>query len=366
MNKNEFSNPIRTAIEIAVYLLLIFALVAWCLQIVRPFISFVAWGAVIAVAMYAPFLKLRKALGGSNKLAALMFTVVGLGVFIVPVWMFGGSIIESGQSAYASFDAGEFTIPPPNDSVKSWPLVGEKLYVGWNAASSNLEEFLKDHSEQVTPIAMKAVSGIAGLGLSILQFIAATLLAAAMLANADSVKIMMTRLCRRLVGDQAEDMLALTTATIRSVTVGVLGIAVIQAIAGGAGMMVMGVPGAGIWALLILVLAIAQLPPLLVLLPVIIYVFSTNDSTMAGVLFTVWCLLVSFSDAVLKPLLLGRGVEAPMLVILLGAIGGMISAGIIGLFLGAVILALGYKLFQAWLTSGAPETGEAALESGAE
>ena len=124
-------------------------------------------------------------------------------------------------------------------------------------------------------------------------------------------------------------------------------------------------PAAGIWALVILILAVAQLPPLLVLLPAIVYVFSTNDSTAAAVLFTIWSIAVSFSDAVLKPLLLGRGVEAPMLVILLGAIGGMIMSGIIGLFLGAVILALGYKLFQSWIDAGedslekpVPETAE--------
>jgi predicted PurR-regulated permease PerM len=112
------------------------------------------------------------------------------------------------------------------------------------------------------------------------------------------------------------------------------------------------VPAAGVWALFILILAVAQLPPLLVLLPAIIYVFSTGDSTTTAVVFTIWSVLVSFSDAALKPLLLGRGVEAPMLVILLGAIGGMIHSGIVGLFLGAVILALGYKLLLAWLAEG--------------
>jgi predicted PurR-regulated permease PerM len=130
---------------------------------------------------------------------------------------------------------------------------------------------------------------------------------------------------------------------------GVLGIAFIQAFAGGLGMVIIGIPGAGLWALFILVLAIAQLPPLLVLLPAIIYVFSTNDNTTAAVIFTVWSLIVSFSDTFLKPMLLGRGVNVPMLVILLGAIGGMISAGIVGLFVGAVVLALGYTLFQDWL-----------------
>jgi len=139
---------------------------------------------------------------------------------------------------------------------------------------------------------------------------------------------------------------------VRSVTIGVLGIAFIQALLGGIGMVAVGVPAAGVWALLVLLLAIAQVPLLVVFLPIIAYVFSTDQSTAVAVVFAIWSIVVSFADAALKPMLLGRGVDAPMIVILLGAIGGMLLSGIIGLFLGAVVLALGYKLLQAWLESG--------------
>ena len=147
----------------------------------------------------------------------------------------------------------------------------------------------------------------------------------------------------------------MSTSTIRSVAVGVIGIAFIQAVLGGLGMMFAGVPAAGLLAIFILVLAIAQLPPLLILGPVAFYVFSA-ESTTVSLIFLVWSIIVSFSDAVLKPLFLGRGVDVPMLVILLGAIGGMISSGIVGLFVGAVILALGYKLVGEWLSWGEPAT----------
>ena len=150
----------------------------------------------------------------------------------------------------------------------------------------------------------------------------------------------------------------LSTATIRSVAVGVIGIAFIQALLGGLGMMFAGVPAAGLLAIVILVLAIAQLPPILVLLPVIFYVFSVESTTVA-VIFMVWSILVSMSDAVLKPIFLGRGVDAPMLVILLGAIGGMITSGIVGLFIGAVILALGYNLYRVWLKWDDPAVEDA-------
>jgi len=358
MEQSDLRAPVRASIEITVYLLLIFAIVAWCLRIVSPFVGFVVWGTVIAVAVYSPFVALRRKLGGRNKLAVALFALFGLAVILVPAWMFAGSLLDTAQSLRGSFESGQFHIPPPDESVKDWPLVGTSLYQNWSEAAANFQGWLEAHSAQLQPIFTGALGKAAGLGLSILQFVLATLIAAAMLANDESAKAMIERLARRLVGDGAEEMIKLVTSTVRSVTVGVLGIAAIQAVLGGAGMMLVGVPAAGVWALIILILAIAQLPPLIVLLPAIIYVFSSNDSTVVSVIFAIWSILVSFADAVLKPMLLGRGVEAPMLVILLGAIGGMLYSGIIGLFLGAVILALGYKLFMSWLTSGEESAGE--------
>jgi predicted PurR-regulated permease PerM len=352
MNASTTSGAVRTAIEISIYLLLVLALVVWCYRIISPFIPFILWGTIIAVALYTPFVKLRSALGGRNKLAVFVFATLGLAVFIVPVYLFGESLVTLAKGVTATLETGEFSVPTANESIRSWPVIGEKLYQNWASAAANFEGWLQAHNEQVKGVLQAVLAGIAGLGLSLLQLAASVLIAAALLANDQAAKLAMHRLGRRLVGDTADEFVNLTTATIRSITIGVLGIAFIQAVAGGAGMALVGVPLAGLWALVILVLAIAQLPPLVVLLPAIIYVFSTNDNTTAAIVFTIWSAVVSTSDAFLKPLLLGRGVEAPMLVILLGAIGGMLYSGIIGLFLGAVILALGYKLAMAWLQMG--------------
>jgi len=357
MMQSNSDSPIRTAIEIAVYLLLILTIVVWCGQIIAPFISFIIWGTIIAVAVYKPFLKLRAALGERSKPAIFIFVVIGLSLFIIPAWMFAGSIIESGQEVKTSFESGQFQVPPPGEAVKDWPLIGKKVFTVWDTASTNLGKFLTDYNDQLMGIAERVLKGAAGVFLSIVQMIAATLIAAVLLANDKATVAAIHRFFRRLVGEKAEEVVQLTTATIRSITVGVIGIAFIQAVLGGAGMMIMGIPAAGVWALFILILAIAQLPPLLVLLPAILYVFSTGEGTTAAIIFTIWSILVSFSDALLKPLLLGRGVEAPMLVILLGAIGGMIHSGIVGLFIGSVILALGYKLLIAWLSSGEGDDG---------
>ena len=361
MNTHTHASAVRTAVEIAVNLLLIFIILAWCLQILSPFISLIVWAGVIAIAMYKPFLKLQGLLGGSRKLAATVFAVVGLAVVIVPGWLFVDSILESATQFRTAVEAGTFEIPPPGENVKDWPMVGERVYTQWTDASDNLEQWLGDHAETVKAVVGGLFGKLAGVGVSVLQFVVSILIATAFLANAGSVGHGMSLLSRRLVGDRGDEFLKLSTSTVTSVAVGVLGIAFIQAVLAGVGMVAVGVPASGILALVVLILAIAQLPPWLVLLPVIFYVFSVEDSTVVAVVFAVWSIAVSFADMVLKPIMLGRGVEAPMLVILLGAIGGMIMSGIIGLFVGAVVLALGYKLLEAWVTQDT--SGEEAAES---
>ena len=356
MSQNSLSGPVRNAIEIAVYLLLIAAIVVWCFRIVAPFIPFLLWGMIIAIAVYTPFLALRRALGGRNKLAVLIFVVLGLGIVILPTWMFAGSLIESAQQLRGNLESGQFEIAPPGENVKDWPLIGERVYEQWSEAAANFEDWLEEHSDQVKGLVEAGLGKVVGIGAAVLQFVLATLIAGAMLANDESSKTMIRRFVARLVGARVDEFLDLTTATVRSVTIGVLGIAFIQALLGGIGMVAVGVPAAGVWALLVLLLAIAQVPLLVVFLPIIAYVFSTDQSTTVAVVFAIWSLAVSFADAALKPMLLGRGVDAPMIVILLGAIGGMLLSGIIGLFLGAVVLALGYKLLEAWLRQSEEES----------
>lgn len=345
--------PTTLAIEIAIRLGVIFLILAWCLQIITPFIGLVAWGAIIAVAIYKPFLKLVEKLGGRKKLAVTLIAVVSIAAILIPVISLSSSMIESATTIGAQISTGEVNIAPPSESVREWPLIGEKAYALWNQASVDLSALLNKHPDQVATIGHKLIGAAKGVGAGVIQFIISMLIAAAFLSGAESAGTAVRKLATRLAGDRGEPLLELSTATIRSVAVGVIGIAFIQAVAGGLGMMFAGVPAAGLLAIVILVLAIAQLPPILVLLPVIFYVFSVESTTVA-VIFTIWSVLVSMSDAVLKPIFLGRGVDAPMLVILLGAIGGMITSGIVGLFIGAVILALGYKLLQVWLEWGEP------------
>jgi predicted PurR-regulated permease PerM len=350
----------QQAIDTAITLILVFGIIAWCFRILGPFLSVTLWAAIIAVALHKPFQKLTSLLGDRQKLSALAIALLGVLLVIVPLWMMTSSMLESVSTLSHRVEAGTLAVPPPNEKVKEWPVIGEKAYNQWTIASENMTGFLQQHKDQIKLISSAVLGKIAGIGLSAVQFFFSILIAIAFLMNAEKITYGVRLLSRRLAGDKGEALRSLAVATIRSVAVGVLGISAIQAILAGAGMMLMGVPAAGILALLVLIFAIAQLPPWAIMVPVVIYVFSVEGSSAATIAFTIWSISVSFMDMALKPMLLGRGVDAPMLVILLGAIGGMIVSGIIGLFVGAVVLAFGYMLMIAWLKAGETKPAEPA------
>ncbi|MDH3685610.1 MAG: AI-2E family transporter [Myxococcales bacterium] len=336
----------RQVIETAIRLGTV-ALIAWiCLVILRPFVMPVAWGLIIAVAIFPLHTKLVSALG--SRLALVLFAVVGLAILIVPTVLLMTSSVEAIHRTHEAYEEGTLHVPPPRPEVAEWPVIGERTFEVWSAASRNLTATIERYGSQVKQVAGAALSAAAGAGGIVLQFVIAILVAAALMANAEPGHRFVRQFATRLAGDDGADFVDLATATTRSVAQGVLGIALIQAVLAGMGMLAVGVPAAGVWALGVLILAIVQLPPILVLGPVIVYVFSANE-TLPAVLFMIWGIGVSFADTLLKPLLLGRGIDVPMLVILLGAIGGMMAAGVIGLFVGAIVLALAYKLFTAWL-----------------
>ncbi len=350
------STPVQTnmdftqiTIEAAIRLGLLMLLAAWCFMIVSPFIEPVMWGVIIAVAIYPLFVKLKSTLGDRNKLAAVVYTLLALAFLITPTLLISDSIIETSQAISEKYEQGQLQVPPPNENVKGWPLVGEKLYAFWSQASTNLQGAVETYEPQLNQVGEKIIGIAAGAGSGILHFIISIIISGILVANAPGAYNITLKTFSRLTNDKQGEMFAnLSRDTIRSIAQGVIGIAMIQALLSAVGMYMMDVPAWGLWTLFILVLAIAQLPPLLVLAFVIVYVWTSADTTPA-VIFTIYALIVSGSDSFLKPLLLGRGLKTPMLVILLGAIGGMIMSGIIGLFIGAVILALGYELFMEWL-----------------
>ena len=347
------------AIETAIRLGLIFLLLSWCLDIIRPFILPVIWGIIIAVAIYPLFLKLKSAMGGRNKLAATLYTLIMVALLITPTVMISSSLIESSQNIAEKVKKGTLEIPPPNKNVSEWPLVGKKVFKIWTQAADNLKNTLNTYSSTVKKVAQAIVGAAAGAGGTILQFVLSIIISGVFLATASGGHNTTLKISQRLAGDSSgKQFTALTIATIRSVATGVLGVAIIQTILAAIGLYLIGFPAWGLWTILVMVLAIAQIPQLILFGPMIAYVFSYAEPTPA-IIFTIWSIFVSVSDGFLKPLFLGRGMSTPMLVVLLGAIGGMMLSGIIGLFIGAVVLALGYELFIAWLNNSVPTVEEA-------
>jgi predicted PurR-regulated permease PerM len=339
---------LKNTLEAAVRLAVLGLLFYFCLQITSPFILVLMWAAIVAIAVYPLYLVLVPLLGNREGLTATLMVLVTLAALIVPVVNMSSSLIDTAQGINEKIAAGTLHIQPPNESVREWPLVGEKIYTAWSMASESLSDAAVQYTEELVSLSHSSLAIIGSVGGALFTFIFATIFAGVFLPNAKAGYELTVKLMSRLADHRGKEFADLTIQTVRSVAQGVVGVALIQATLSGIGLVLIDVPAAALWALLVLVFAIAQLPPILVLGPIMVWVFSVNDTTPA-VIFMIYGIVVSSSDAFLKPLFLGRGMDIPMPVILIGAIGGMLFAGIIGLFIGAIILALGYSLFMIWL-----------------
>ena len=344
---NVSQEHIRRALEVAIHVGLLILLTAACLLILRPFLPLVAWGIIMAIAAYPAYRKLRNLLGERGKLAAVICSLLFLAVLLVPVALLARTMVDGAQTLSAHIKDGTLHIPPPPANVETWPLIGKPLNSVWTKASTNLTGLLQSQASEIRAMVPRLLSASAGIGLTVLQFVLSIIVAGVLLANSSGCATASRALSNRLFGERGPEFEDLAGSTIRSVTNGILGVAVIQAVLAGVGFLVAGLPGAGLWTLLFLFAAVLQIAVIL-LIPAAIYMFAIASTTKA-VLFLLWCIFVALIDNVLKPMLLGRGVAVPIVVVFLGAIGGFVAIGIIGLFVGAIVLCVGYKLFLAWI-----------------
>ena len=338
---------VSLAIEIAIKVGLVALVVYLSYLIAKPFMAIVVWGIIIAVAISPLVDSIEKRLGHRKKII-IAITVAVIAALLIPTYSLSGKMVESSQTMVQAMQDGNITIPPPTEKVKEWPLIGEKAYSFWDSASKNLKATLTPFSEQIKEFAGTIFSKMGGLIGTIFLFVGSMIIAAVFLIGSEGAEKFYRSISCRIMGAKGDEWATLSTLTVRSVVMGVIGVAVIQATLALIGMALMGVPLAMVWAIAIMFLTIIQIPALLIIAPVIAYVFSQGSGT-AEVVFAIYMLIVGASDGVLKPILMGRGVDVPMLVILIGAIGGMMLMGMIGLFVGAVIFALAYTLFGFWM-----------------
>ena len=349
---------------------LIAFMVVVCVWVFEPFAKFALWALVLAVALYPLHQRLTNNLNGRQGLSATLLVVASLILIGAPTAMLGDSFAGHAKDAYTAFENDTITIKQPNPSVAEWPIIGEKLYHAWSAAADDLPGYLKEYRPQLKQILGKVLGTAADTAGAVLLFLGALIVAGIMMAYGGPGSQAIQRiLCRLTDPMRGVRLQALITATIRSVATGVIGVAFIQALLLGVGFYMAGVPAAGVLSIIVLLIGIAQVPASIIALPVVAYIWWSGDaSTAINIVWTIYLIAAGMADNLLKPLLLGRGVDAPMPVILIGAIGGMVSAGIVGLFIGAVLLAVGYKAFMLWVdddeegTSAEPEKIESTAQ----
>jgi predicted PurR-regulated permease PerM len=340
---------IRNALEAAIRIGILLVLILWCFDIVKPFITIVLWGVIIAIAISPGYESLQVRMGERRGLAAVTLTLLLLLVIMVPASMFTGTIVDGARQTAEVLRTGQLAIPPPPDSVAGWPLIGNKLAAFWALASSNLTEALEKVQPQIKEISRWLLGAAAGAGVGLIKFVASIIVAGVLLPGGGKSAQASERFFRRLAGEGGAAFGQLATSTVRSVARGILGVALIQSTLAGIGLIAVGVPAAGLLTIVALMLCIIQLGPGLIMIPTAIWLFAAGDSQLTAILFTIYMIPVILIDNFLKPILLGRGVDVPMLVIFLGAIGGFISMGIIGLFVGSIVLVVGYTMMMEWL-----------------
>jgi predicted PurR-regulated permease PerM len=347
MNAQSSTNSIY---DTTIRMFILVLIVAWCLMILYPFISIILWSLILALAMHPLHSALARKIGGRPKLASFIIVFSILAIIILPTGLLIGSLVDEVKELKVSYNNGTLSIPPPTEKVKEWPVVGEKLYDFWQKAYVDLEELVIKYKDQLFAAGKKMANGILSAAGGVIQIVAALMIAGVLLCvggAGESIR----KFFRKLAGNRGDEFADMTVRTIASVVKGVIGVALILALLNGIIFMLAGVPYAGIWTLLVFVLGVLQIPLFFITVPVIIYMFATKE-LMPAILWTVLLLVAGLSDNILKPILLGKGAPVPMLVIFIGVIGGFIFSGFIGLFTGAIVMSVGYKLFVGWINSG--------------
>ena len=339
-------------IQLVIRLGLLALLIGWTFLIIRPFVPILTWSAVLAVAFYPAFSWLAKRLGGRPRTAAAILTLVMLGIVIGPAAWLGLSAVEGIKDLASQIGTGDLVLQAAPEQIKSWPLVGPQLYDLWNLAYTNIRAVLREVAPYLKPLAGVMLSFAGSAGVGTLQFLLSVVVAGFLFPYGPQLVDAVRGFLFRIVPEQSEHFVELAGATIRAVSQGVIGVAIIQGLLAGIGLKLAGVPSAGLLAVIVLLLSIVQIGAAIVIIPVIVWIWTDKDVTTA-LLLTIFLVIVGLLDNILKPLVMGRGLTTPTLVILIGVIGGTLAHGIIGLFIGLfigpIILSVAWQLAAAWI-----------------
>lgn len=348
--------------------LFISLLVGLSFWILRPFLVSIIWGIVIVIATWPVLDALQKWPGMGRGLAVTLMTVALLLVFLVPLMFAIVTIARNSQNISTSLKSFEtFSIPKPPEWLNDFPIAGKKITERWTAFSKLGPE---QRSAAVAPYAQRAmrrfVAAAGSTGVTLINFLLTVVFSTVLFAKGEIFREGLLRFSRRLAGRRGEEVVVLAAKAVRGVVLGVLLTAITQAIVGSIGLLITGVPAAALLTAVMFILCLAQLGPLLVLIPAIVWLYASGQAGMGTVLI-VFSVVAGTIDNVLRPFLIRRGANLPLLLIIVGVIGGIIAFGVIGLFVGPVILAVTYTLAKAWVSEEVPveETSLVRVKQGA-
>ncbi len=343
-------------VDIAIRLAVLGLFAYFALQLIAPFFLFLLWAGVLSVALYPAYDWLAGRLGGRKVLSAVIVTLVCLAIVIGPVAVLVVSLVDTLQGWFHAVSDGVFKLPPMPQKLEQLPVIGAKIAEYWKLASNSLQVFVTKIAPLIAPAGGRVLSALAGLSGSVLFFVVSIIIAGFLFVPGPSLASGGRRIADRIIAPRGAAFVDLAGATIRNVSRGVIGVAVIQGLLTGIILAAFAVPLAGLLTFAALVLCIVQIGPALVILPTLIWAWTSWDP-MAALLFTVLMVPVMLVDNVLRPILMSRGLDVPMLVILIGVLGGTIAHGLLGLFLGPVVLAVFYELVIAWVNVGEDRQG---------
>ena len=335
-------------VQLVIRLGLLGLLISWTFVVIRPFVPILSWSAVLVVAFHPVFAWLARHLGGRPRTASAVLTLIMLGIVTGPAAWLGLSAVEGLRYLAGQIGSGDLVLQGAPERIRNWPLIGPQLYAFWNEAYTNVRAALREVAPYLKPLAGMMLSFAGNTGIGMLQFLLSVVVAGFLLPYGAQLVAALRGFLLRIVPGRSEHFLELAGATIRAVSQGVIGVAIVQALLAGIGFKLAGIASAGLLAIIVLLLSIVQIGAAIVLLPVIVWIWVDKDVTIA-LLLTIYLVVVGLLDNVLKPLLMGRGLTTPTLVILIGVIGGTLAHGIIGLFIGPIILSVAWELAAAWI-----------------
>jgi predicted PurR-regulated permease PerM len=330
--------------------LFVAGLIALSFWILWPFLPALIWATTLVVATWPIMRHVQRQLWNKRGLAIAVMTLALVVIFVLPFWLAITTITKHfDRIASWATSLGQFKLPPPPHWLAGLPFFGEQAAIMWaNTAASGVEPLVKQAAPYAGGAVAWFVSALGGIGVLFVQFLLTVFIAAVLFHSGEHVASLARRFGRRLAGERGEQSVLLAGHAIRSVALGVVVTALGQSVLGGLGLALAGVPFAAVLTAVMFLLCIAQLGPLPILVPAIIWLFWSGDSVW-GIVLIIWSVLLSTTDSVVRPLLIRRGAHIPMVLLLAGVIGGLIAFGLVGIFLGPVVLAVGYTLLLSWM-----------------